>query len=162
MKRLKVCRSKIHGTGILLTEPVKKGKTISYIRGKIRRLKIKNLKDSLSHSCWIGVGKEVWIDPGYPFRYLNHSCEPTAGVKGKVTLVALKDLKPGEEVTVDYSLIEGDPAWFMNCQCGNKSCRRVIRSVEFLPPKTFKSYLPYIPSYFKGVYKKHYPKLKVN
>jgi uncharacterized protein len=38
-------------------------------------------------------------------RYANHSCRPNAEsavVKGKVILLALKAIRPGEEITYDY------------------------------------------------------------
>ena len=87
-------------------------------------------------------------------KFLNHSCEPVAGMKG-LTLIALRDIKEGDEITIDYSIQEGDHLWEMKCDCKSNNCRCTVRSVQFLPEKTFKKYLPYIPAYFKKVYEKH-------
>lgn len=156
MKMLKVKRSSIHGLGVILEEPVKRGEIIYFLRGKIRRMNVKSTKDSLSHACWIGIGKGVWIEPIEYGRYTNHSCSPSAGIRGKTTIVALHNLKAGNEVTIDYSTIEGDERWKMKCRCGEKNCRKIIRSVEFLPKKTFKHYLPFVPTYFKELYIKNH------
>lgn len=160
MKHIYHTKSKINGLGVFAGENIKKGEVIQYIKGEAKFLAIKNKEDSLSYPNWIGIGKNKWIDPNYPNQYLNHSCEPNSGIKGKVTMVALKDIKEGEEITIDYSIIEGDDLWEMKCNCGNKNCRQIIRSVQFLPEKVFKKYLPYIPKYFKDIHTKTRDKLK--
>lgn len=148
--------SKIHGKGIFIVKPIRKGGVVSFLRGKIRRLEIKNAKDSLSHMVWIGIGKNKWIDPSYPYKYLNHSCNPSAGIIGKKKVVAMRNLKPGDEVTVDYSITECDYLWRMHCRCGEKNCRKVIKSVNFLPKSVFKKYEKFMPNYFKNLYVKNH------
>ena len=98
----------------------------------------------------MGVKKNIWIDPLRPHKFLNHSCNPTAGARG-ITLIAIRDIKEGEEITVDYSTIEGDNRWEMLCSCEEKNCRKLIRSIEFLTQEQFMS-IPYIPAYFRKLY----------
>src|SRR3989344_5308661 len=74
-------------------------------------------------------------------------------IKGEIKLFVPRNKKEGEEITIDYSIIEGDDMWKMKCNCGEKNCRKIIRSIQYLPTRTFKKYLPYIPTYFKKVYK---------
>lgn len=152
MKKIYIRDSTIEGKGIIAAENIKKGEVIQYIKGKERVLQIKSKADSLSYPNWIGVGKNRWIEVEYPIQYLNHSCKPNAGIKGRVTIVALKNIRKDEEITIDYSTTECDVLWEMACACGAGGCRRTIRSIQFLPYKQFKSYLPYIPTYFRDVY----------
>ena len=152
MKQIYVCSSKIHGLGISIGENATRGDVIAQIKGDLQFKVNKDEKDALDNPDWVGVDKNQWIDPAKPYKFLNHSCNPTSGMKGKVTLVALRDLKEGDEVTIDYSTIEGDPRWKMDCTCGADGCRGIIRSVQFLPEKTFKKYLPYVSTYFKNLY----------
>jgi hypothetical protein len=154
MKHIYVCTSKIEGFGINIGENAKKGELISRIKGEIKFKVNKSKRDALAYPNWVGIKKDHWIDPDKPYKFLNHSCNPTAGIKGSLSLVALRDLKEGEEVTIDYSTIEGDPRWELKCMCGEKNCRGTIRSIHFLPEKYFISYLPYVSSYFKKVYLK--------
>lgn len=35
--------------------------------------------------------------------YNNHSCDPNCGLHGEITFVAIRDIFPGEELTVDYA-----------------------------------------------------------
>ena len=161
MKHIYICTSRIEGKGVFAGEDIKKGDVIQYIKGKTRFLTIKNKKDSLSYPNWIGVGKSQWINPEYPNQYLNHSCNPNSGIKGKVTMIATRDIKEGEEIAIDYSIIEGDDLWEMKCACGEKNCRKIIRSVRYIPVKQFKKYLPNVPSYFKNLYLKEHPLVKL-
>jgi hypothetical protein len=161
MKDIYHSTSKIDGLGIKAGENIKKGDVIQHIKGEARFFVPRNKKESASYPDWVGIGKNRWINPDYPNQYLNHSCNPNSGIKGKVTMVALKNIKEGEEITIDYSTIEGDDMWEMKCHCGEKNCRKIIRSIQFLPDKQFKKYLPYVPTYFKKLHgSSSRPKLK--
>ena len=154
MKHIYVATSKIAGMGVMAGEPIKKGELIRYIKGEMKFKVNKNKKDALDNPDWVGIAKNQWIDPAKPYKFLNHSCNPTAGIKGRVALVALRDIKEGEEINIDYSTIEADDRWEMACDCKNLNCRRVIKSIGYLPEDTFKRYLPYIPKYFQHLYQK--------
>jgi uncharacterized protein len=152
MKHIYHSTSKIHGLGVNAGESIKKGEVIQRIKGEPRSFVPRTKEESAAYPNWVGVGKNKWIDPDYPNQYLNHSCNPNSGIKGKVTMVALKDIKEGEEITIDYSIIEGDEMWEMECNCGAKDCRKTVRSIQFLPEKQFKKYMPYIPKYFQKLH----------
>lgn len=149
MEPIKVKKSAIHGRGVFLTKSVKKNHSVSRLRGRIRTKENLSLEDSLANPDWVGISKNRWIDPIPPYKYINHSCDPSTGIKGTVTLVALRNLKSGDEITIDYSAVEADPRWYMKCSCKAKGCRKVIRSIQFLPQENFKRYLPFVSTYFK-------------
>lgn len=152
MAKVYVDKSTIHGSGLFVSKSVKRGGFVCFIKGKIKNKINKNKKDAMSNSCWVGISKNAWIDPKYPYLYINHSCNPTVGIRGKVTVVALDDMKPGDEIVIDYSTIEADRRWSMSCACGESKCRKVVKSIEFLPEKYFKNYLPFVSTYFRGLY----------
>ena len=155
MKQFYVCESKIEGLGVNAGEKIKAGEFITRFKGKPKFLVVTCKSESLSYPNWVGIAKNRWIDPEKPQKFINHSCNPNASIKRRVSIVALRDIKEGEEITFDYSIIEGDPRWEMKCLCGEKNCRGVIRSIQFLPPDQFSKYLPLIPLYFKNLYLKN-------
>ncbi len=163
MKKLSVQKSGIEGKGLFVLEDVKKDEFIHYIEGKrVKKVAVNKLDGQTEMRNWYGVGKSVWIDPeGTHFDYLNHSCDPNAAIKGVKSLVALKDIKAGEELTIDYSITDPDPLWEMECACGTKHCRNSIRSIESVPTDVFKKHFPHIPRYFQKRYIRHYIKSKV-
>lgn len=55
------------------------------------------------------------------WMYLNHSCEPSAWIRG-LSVMALRDIAPGEGVTFDYNATEYAMAEPFDCHCGAPSC----------------------------------------
>lgn len=56
--------------------------------------------------------------------FINHSCDPnceTDEIDGRVWIIALRNIKPGEELAYDYNLYDGD--FDAPCHCGAKNCR---------------------------------------
>lgn len=159
MKEVYAGKSTIAGRGLFVRERVKKGEPITYIRGTMQYKVNKSERDALSNPDWVGIGRNQWIDPAVPFKYLNHSCDPNIGIKGKVMMHALRPIKAHEELTIDYATIEGDERWQLDggvpCNCGATNCRKEVRSIQFLAEHIFNRYLPYIPHYFQRVYRRN-------
>jgi SET domain-containing protein len=63
-------------------------------------------------------------------HYINHSCEPNAYVRtiyGHIVFFALRDINPGEEISVDYEqTLHPDSK---RCYCGAASCRGRINRI---------------------------------
>jgi len=154
-KKICIRESKTHGKGLFALRNIKKSEIIFIIKGKKVNFLINNKKQAgIAGFNWIGFGKNKWIDSTNYGLYLNHSCDPNSAIKGKVTVVAIRNIKKGEEITFDYSLNEADIFWHIKCYCGSKNCRKIIKSIQFLPKKTFVKYISHIPKYFKQVFKK--------
>ncbi|XP_039071278.1 histone-lysine N-methyltransferase ASHH2-like [Hibiscus syriacus] len=66
-------------------------------------------------------------------RFINHSCDPNCRtekwmVNGEICigLIALRDIKKGEEVTFDYNYVRVFGAAAKKCHCGSPHCRGYI------------------------------------
>ncbi|OLE55438.1 MAG: hypothetical protein AUG51_02975 [Acidobacteria bacterium 13_1_20CM_3_53_8] len=63
-------------------------------------------------------------------HYMNHSCQPNCYMKilyGHVLFFALRDIHPGEEITLDYIItLHSDKK---RCTCGAPNCRGTINKV---------------------------------
>jgi len=90
--------------------------------------------DYSSRYC-MDLGDSRCLEPGPPFRFMNHSCEPnciirwhdiedrSGGTRRRMFVLALDRIAPGEELTIDY----GWPAHMaIPCRCGTDSCRQWI------------------------------------
>jgi len=105
--KIYIDKSKLHGKGLFANKNIKKGEIVFIIKGKEKKFLINNKKQAeIAGLNWVGVGKNLWIDPDKYCIYFNHSCHPNTYLKGKVTVVAKKDIKPGEEISFDYSFNE--------------------------------------------------------
>lgn len=67
----------------------------------------------------------------YCWRYLNHSCDPNAFVRGR-QVVAARAIAAGEDVTFDYNTTEWSLAAPFTCRCGSARCVGEIRGFKHL------------------------------
>jgi hypothetical protein len=72
--------------------------------------------------------------------FLNHCCEPNAGMSGQLALVALRDIAPGEEVCLDYAMTDGSPYDEFPCACGAAQCRGWVTGSDWMRPELWKRY----------------------
>lgn len=156
-KNLEVRKSKTAvGKGVFACKDFKKGQIVAVAKGKIIKIDPKK-EDPVEGDYIMGIDKNTWIEINDGLiQYLNHSCDPNLGIKGRVTFVALRNIKKDEELNFDYSITEEDLNWEMkNLEPKTtKNYRPIIKSIQSLPFNIYKKYLPYIPGYFKRVYEK--------
>jgi hypothetical protein len=102
-------------------------------------------------------GPESYLDPGERAgAFTNHSCDPAVALvrEGRrLLVVALRSIKPGDELTHDYSTFLGaDDVWTMRCNCGEAACRGRIGRFDRLPATTLARYrrLGMIPDFIEA------------
>ncbi|MDB4940836.1 MAG: protein-lysine N-methyltransferase [Labilithrix sp.] len=136
----KARRSKVHGTGVFATAPIKKGKRICEYVGEVitnaeadRRYEQKT--SDPDHTFLFTIDSRHVIDAavgGNDSRFINHSCDPNCEVvlEDKRPMVeAIRDIAVGEELNYDYNLTR-DPddktreaEKIFACRCGAATCR---------------------------------------
>lgn len=66
-------------------------------------------------------------------HYINHSCSPNAYVaimRGHILFFALRNIRPGEEITIDYQqTLHPDSK---RCFCRAASCRGTINNLQLV------------------------------
>ena len=128
---LVVTKSPLHGLGCFATVRLLKGDRIAEYAGEkishkeaMRRMKRPNGKriSELESEWYIDGSVE-----GNQTQYINHSCDPNADafvIDGSLFIFAMREIAPGEEITVDYlNSFEQDQSV---CQCRTASCRQRI------------------------------------
>lgn len=151
MEKIHIRYSKNTGRGLFANTRFKKDQVLFTVEGK---LKFESYDSKYWIGArWFGIDDKTWLSTsrnGYAY-YLNHSCNPNSGIRDKVVIVAMRDIKKGEEITLDYSITEADPYWKMKCKCGNRNCRSIIRSIQFLPEEVYERYEPFVPEFLREV-----------
>ena len=80
--------------------------------------------------------------------YNNHSCDPNCGMHGEISFVAIRDIQPGEELTVDYAFIDNEDYSF-ECQCGSERCRHTVTGFDWRIKRLQDEYYSYFAQYLK-------------
>lgn len=150
--KTEVRRTGKYGWGVYATKPLKKNELVAVAGGYVMTLsEIKKLPKRLEYfsfqieeQLYFGVKKSNEVEDDCRF---NHSCAPNLGQRNQLSLVALRDIKAGEELTFDYAMtlcrINGAPLFKMKCYCNKQECRRVITDEDWKIPQLQKKYGSY-------------------
>lgn len=131
---LSIQESAIEGRGCFSLANFKRGRKIAEYTGERittaeakRRAGRRKLRICAINERWSLDGSRG----GNGTHYINHSCRPNAFMKilyGHILFIALRDIKPGEEITIDYeSTLHSDTK---RCTCGAQSCRGTINRID--------------------------------
>ncbi len=80
--------------------------------------------------------------------FVNHSCSPNCGIKNALKIVAMRDIKPGEEITIDYAMQECSE-FRMKCRCGSRDCRKTVTGRDWKIRRLQKKYKGYFSDYLR-------------
>ncbi len=119
--------SRIDGQGAFAAEPIAARRKIGEIRGESISVQQARIRATRTERVMIvEVSDKRAIDfsrSADPMRFTNHSCGPNARLcirNGRVEFYALRDIAPGEEITVNYG--ETHHEGRLTCRCGAPRC----------------------------------------
>lgn len=130
--------SPVSGRGLFATAPIPRGELVAFWAGHaITYAQYLALPDDVQQ-----FPVQVWFDTFVgptstaeiePCDFMNHSCEPTCGVRGSTAVVARRDIRKDEELTFDYGTTDTHP-FRMTCHCGTATCRGVVSGDDWKDP----------------------------
>jgi len=127
---LTVKKSNIYGKGCFALKHFPARKKIDLYAGELvkgsRKIQARLRRQAESAIKIITLDADTAIDGavgGNETAFINHSCDPNAFIRivpgQKVAVFARRDIRPGEELTIDYR----DPDHPEVCRCGATNCR---------------------------------------
>lgn len=96
----------------------------------------------------------VPVDEGDPADYVNHSCDPNAGLSGQICLVAMREIQPGDEICFDYAMSDSSDYDEFECHCGSSNCRGCISGNDWKLPELQARYEGYFIPYLQRRFRK--------
>jgi len=129
-KPYRVGQSGIHGHGVFATTTIRRGARLLEYTGEIVGAAEAERRAKRSKHVYIfdlENGTYIDGDPTSDAAHVNHSCEPNCVVeivKNRVFVVADRTIRPGEELTYDYSFDAETDLWL--CACAARRCRGTI------------------------------------
>ncbi|PIS04839.1 MAG: SET domain-containing protein-lysine N-methyltransferase [Candidatus Buchananbacteria bacterium CG10_big_fil_rev_8_21_14_0_10_42_9] len=145
--------SPIQGVGVFAKDKILKGEVVGVLGGVIvHRDEIEEYR-SIMTQVGIQIDEDFFIVPTTReelerFGVFNHSCEPNVGFSNSITLVAIRDIEPKEELVFDYAFCETAEENF-NCNCGSSFCRKVISSQDWKNKEVQNRYKEYYSPYLR-------------
>lgn len=119
--------SRIDGQGAFAAEPIPVRRKIGEVRGEsISVREARRRARGQARIMIVEVSDKRAIDASHssdPLRFTNHSCQPNAVMRirqGRVEFYAMRDIAPGEELTVNYG--ETHHEGRLRCRCGAPGC----------------------------------------
>ena len=130
--KLSIKRSGIHRYGLYAEEFIPKGRKVIEYRGeRINRRETRKRSDEQASMIYLFTLDSYWtLDGavgGSGAEYINHCCDPSIRTwitKGHILYMAARDIKKGEELTVDYHFSKDVDK--IPCKCGSPKCRGTI------------------------------------
>nr|MBF0682825.1 SET domain-containing protein-lysine N-methyltransferase [Pseudomonas sp.] len=148
--------SKIHGTGVYAARKIPAGTKVFEYVGEIisadeadRRHPVN--PDDPFHTFFFSLSNGNVIDGnvgGNDSKWINHSCEPNCETEEsddfRVFIVALRDIRRGEELYFDYGLVLDERLTKTvkeqyRCLCGAPSCRGTMLALKKRKPASAKA-----------------------
>jgi uncharacterized protein len=138
---LRRARSGIHGSGVYARVAIPEGhKIVEYTGERITKAESERRETARTERIRRGFDCATYIFDlnqrhdldarrgGNISRFINHSCAPNCRAeqdRGRIWILAKRDLMPGEEITYDYGFSFTD--WASNpCRCGAAKCAGYI------------------------------------
>ncbi|MBA3322913.1 MAG: SET domain-containing protein-lysine N-methyltransferase [Pyrinomonadaceae bacterium] len=128
---IRVGKSGIDGQGCFATVPYRRGRKIVELTGELisrgeaaRRMRGRRRLHICAINSYWGIDSSVG---GNGSQFINHSCRPNSFVRimhSHIIFFALRDIEPGEEITLDYVESYHDDDY--RCRCKAEDCRGTI------------------------------------
>lgn len=144
------------GRGLFATDFIKKGEWIAEWGGAVACETALSMFPADRHANCVQVGPDAYLVPTTltDGDYINHSCDPNSGIQGQATLIAIRDIQPGEEITYDYAMTDTSPYDEFTCCCGASVCRHRITGNDWRQPELRLRYEGYFSAYVEEMIRK--------
>lgn len=102
-----VSNSQVHGQGLFAASTIAKGTQLCFLDGQVVNIKDLPSNEVISLEWNALPDDKVLVRPvRTKYYYINHSRTPNAEVSlsddGRLGIIAVTDLKPGDELLLDY------------------------------------------------------------
>ena len=137
-------QSGIHGQGAFATQELREGQRLAVYDGRrytARQVARRHWDARLTYVFGLTDGSVIdAAENGNASRHINHSCSPNCvayeepGARGKLVIAfyALRDIRAGEELFLDYGLQvdDAEDRSTFGCACGAPTCRGTMLAID--------------------------------
>ena len=148
-----------HGRGTFATRHLDKGTLLMVIGGHLLTCEEEAELPQSMQDAGVQIASNLVLSPrtgdlAGGISYVNHSCDPNAGFKGQIFLVAMRDIAEDEEITFDYAMCLGDgpdaEPYRLECHCGSAQCRGAVTDTDWMIPELQSRYQGFFQPYLQA------------
>ena len=143
--RIEIRSSPIGGRGMFALTPVSAGEAL-IIWGGVVFTRAEIDAGVVAEGSTVAIGEGVYLgSPAGTYDrerddrgdFINHSCDPNVWMQDEVTSVARRDIRAGEELTMDYAMIREDDSRVarFDCRCASALCRGKVTGRDWRRPE---------------------------
>jgi SET domain-containing protein len=153
--KTRIKKSAIGGYGLFAVKPFKKNELVGVKGGHIIDWKTYKKYQKIVGDSYFQIDDNLIISPltkdeaKESMMCLNHSCEPNVGVRGEISFMTMRNVRAGEELTIDYAMIEDNRTYKLKCDCGSQSCRGIITGKDWRNKKLQTRYKSYFARFIQ-------------
>ena len=137
--------SPIHGTGLFANRAIVRGEIVAVKGGHVLTAPQWAALEPALGPAEIQISEDLFIAPvdqaqrDGSMLYTNHSCDPNLAIQGQIVLVAMRDIAPGEELTIDWATTD-DGDHEMQCRCSSAHCRGTVTGKDWMKKELQEKY----------------------
>jgi SET domain-containing protein len=141
----------IEGRGMFASQLLVKGDLIAVWGGDVVTTEeFHNLPfESQRQSAQVEDGFHLVSTKTGPGDWVNHCCDANAGLDGQIVIRAMRDIKVGEEVCIDYAMVDSTPGEDFECSCGRANCRKLVTADDWKLPDLQARYKGYFSPFIQ-------------
>jgi len=137
--------------GVFAKQPISQGECLAVWGGTIMTATQLRQQPLLMQKLSVQVDEDAYLvsfQEG-PADWMNHSCNPNAGLQGQISVIALRDIAIDEEICFDYAMSDGSPYDEFDCRCGSPHCRGRITGNDWQRSELWERYYGYFSPYLQ-------------
>ncbi len=137
------------GRGTFATEAIEKDEVIAVWAGELLTFSQLEQLSGGRRANALQIAEDLYLVPQElaDGDYINHCCEPNAGIDSDRVLVAMRGIKAGEEITYDYAMTDTARYDEFECRCGSEHCRGRVSADDWKRAALRERYNGYFSSY---------------
>lgn len=130
------------GHGVFARRPIAKGELLAVFGGTVVSAEQLRHASPSFRRLTLQIDEDLFVVSTVegPADWFNHACDPNAGLRGQLSLVALEPILAGEEVCYDYAMSDGSAYDEFPCACGALHCRGRVTGNDWQLPELWARY----------------------
>lgn len=139
------------GHGVFAIVPIHEGELLAVMGGEVVTYDMLLRLPSGARRLTLQVEEKLYLLTSHegPGDWINHSCSPNAGLSGQIALIAMRDIRIGEEICFDYAMCDGSAYDEFECGCSTALCRGHISGDDWRLPELQERYRGYFAPYLQ-------------